>query len=148
MNPPKLFHISDIISVALGNTLVFTESMPMPNGEIRPAYNANIDGIIDLIAHITGHELRNPRNPRQYDLDLMMHLLPHARHALETQCPWVRTLQFPEKDLPRRDNAAALAFCRDWVNNVAAAQGSTWFEIAEDPGIGRVHKITLGGPQP
>lgn len=146
MNQPKPFHISDILSVALGNTLVFTESMTMPNGETRPSYNANIDGIIDLIAHVTGNDLRNPRNPRQYDLDLMMHLLPHARRAIETQCPWVRGIKFPEKDLPRGDNTAALAFCRTWVLGVAAKQGSEWFTIAEDPDIGRVHKVTLGGP--
>ena len=79
MNAPRYFHISDILSVALGNTVTFKDEMTLPDGTQRPAYNTNMDGVIDLIAHITGNELRNPRNPAQYDLDLMMHLLPHVR---------------------------------------------------------------------
>ena len=147
MNAPRYFHISDILSVALGNTVTFKDEMTLPDGTQRPAYNTNMDGVIDLIAHITGNELRNPRNPAQYDLDLMMHLLPHARRALDTQCPWLRGITFPERDLPRNDHKAANDFCRAWVNTIAAAQGSAWFTITEDPDIGRVHKVTIGGPR-
>ena len=148
MNKPKFFHISDVLSVALGNTLVFKEAMTMPDGTTRPAYDTNVEGIVELIGHVTGHDLWNPRNRGQFDVDLMMHLLPHAQRALDTQCPWLRGVTFPEKDLPRGDNSAALAFCREWVLKMAQKQGAEWFEISEDPGIGRVHKVTLGGPMP
>ncbi|MBU0799673.1 MAG: hypothetical protein KKA05_01595 [Alphaproteobacteria bacterium] len=148
MKQGKIFHISDILTVALGNTVVFTEELTMPDGTTRPSYPTNTDGIIDVIAHVTGHELRNPQRPSQYDLDLMMHLAPHAGHSLLTQLPWLRDTKFPDRDLPRGDRNAALQFCRDWVMHIAAKQGREWFEIHEDPEIGRVHKVTLGGPRP
>jgi hypothetical protein len=142
----RLFHISDILSVHTGVMLVFKDALTRPDGSLRPAYRANIDGIIDVIAHVSGNALRNPANPGQFDRDKMMHLLPHVQRSLEAQHPWLKGLDFPDGLLPA-DREAAQKFCDDWIREHARIHGA-WLEITEDPDIGIVHTVRFGGPQP
>lgn len=142
----KIFHISDILSVYTGVMVTDKRALTQPDGTIRPAYRVNVEGIIDLIAHVSGNSLRNPANSLQYDMPKMMHLRPHVQRSLGAQFPWLKNVQFPDGALPA-DRESAQDFCDNWVRVVAEQVGESWFAVDEDPHIGVVHTINLRGPR-
>ncbi len=128
----KYFHITDVLSLTTGFPLSKLEAMTMPDGTVRDAYEASMDGVISLVSFLTGLEYGDQSDPEQYDDLALQFASVYAEEDLYKQYAAFAAIMFPTERFEmlgtRRQRIELMA---SWMKYAEEEFGGEWVEITQ-----------------
>jgi len=125
----KYFHINDILTVTTGVTIGLDGDITDPDGNVIE-YRSAVDGLVSIAEFVADVKISNPENKNEFDGALLLDVIADVKTSLESQCPWILEVEFPEEDL--EESADRGQFAIDWANSIAETYGE-WHEVEQDP---------------
>lgn len=127
----ELFHISDVLSVATGISMSWTQQMCKPDGTIRAEYLCSTDGFLELAEYISGQNFDIPGDSTRFNQKLLQALYGDILASLKQQQEWLKQIYFPHSELVGEDEIADIRRNR-WIQDLASENGE-WHKIEPDP---------------